>query len=73
MKYDFATVQLGGFTAPGLPLARWIEFFQLRILGQNDQNTIHKNAHRVNPARRRGIGPAGWRKVVENQLSPKWP
>ena len=30
MKYDFATVQLGGFTAPGLPLARWIEFFQLR-------------------------------------------
>jgi hypothetical protein len=33
MKYDFATVQLGGFTAPGLPLARWIELFQLRILG----------------------------------------
>ena len=32
MKYDFATAQLGGFTAPALPLARWIEFFQLRII-----------------------------------------
>ena len=27
MKYGFATVQLGGFTAPGLPLGRWVEFF----------------------------------------------
>ena len=34
MRFDFATVQLGGFNAPGLPLAKWIEFFQLRILGQ---------------------------------------
>ena len=35
MKFDFATVQFGGFTAPGLPLARCTEFFQLRILGQS--------------------------------------
>ena len=27
MKYDFPTVELGGFTAPGLPLARWSEFY----------------------------------------------
>jgi hypothetical protein len=38
MKYDFATVQLGDFTAPRLPLARWIEFFQLRILGEEEQH-----------------------------------
>ena len=35
MKYDFATVRLGGFTAPGLPLARWIEFFSITDLGMN--------------------------------------
>ena len=35
MKYDFATVQLGVFTAPGLPLARWIEFFSTTDFGYN--------------------------------------
>jgi hypothetical protein len=35
MKYDFATVQVGGFTAPGLTLARWIEFFSTTDFGIN--------------------------------------
>ena len=31
MKYNFATVQLDGFTAPGLPLARWTGFFNYKF------------------------------------------